>query len=150
MLEAWAIEYLRGRQIVADVEIPQVHRILRISRLTESWRTFPKKQITPPGLGTRNPVRIEFGRRKPVLVVIGVHEERETHLSEVVQAARLLALLFRARQRGKEQPGQDGDNGDHDQELDQCEAWGRPLNARAAARFRLDCPRRILLRCGPV
>src|SRR2546422_7526112 len=106
MLEAWTIEYLRGRQILADVEIPQIHRILRISRLTESWRTFPKKQIPSPGLGTRNSVRIEFGRRKPVLIVIRVQEECKAHLSEVVQAACLRALLLRTRQRGEEQTRQ--------------------------------------------
>src|SRR5213595_1359378 len=105
MLEAWTIEYSRCPQIVADVEIPQVHRILRISRLPGFWRRVPKKQITSPGLGTRNSVRIEFGRRRLVLIVISVQEEGKPHLSEVVQAACLLALLLRTRQRGKQQTG---------------------------------------------
>src|SRR2546426_10320130 len=127
MLEAWTIEYLRGRQIVAYLEIPQVHRILRISRLTESLRTFPKKQIPSPGLGTRNSVRIEFGRRKPVLVVIRVQVECKAHLSEVVQAACLLALLLRTRQSGKQHTRQNRDDGDHDQELDQREPSNRSV-----------------------
>src|SRR6266513_6389795 len=123
MLEAWAIEYARGLQIVAGVEIPQVHRKLRISRLTEFWRTLPKKQVASPGLGILNPVRIEFGRRKPVLVVIRVHEECQAHLPEVVQAACLLAILLRARQRGQEHTSQNGDDGDHHQQFDQGEGW---------------------------
>src|SRR6266536_599344 len=127
MFEAGTIEYCRCPQIVADVEIPQVHRILRISGLSGFWRRVPKKQITSPGLGTRNSVRIEFGWRKPVLIVIGVQEQCKAHLSEVVQAACLLALLLRARQRGKEQTRQNRDDGDHDQELDQSEASSRAV-----------------------
>src|SRR5438093_13652152 len=102
MLEARTIEYSRCPQIAADVEIPQVHRILRISRLTGFWRRVPKKQITSPGFGTRNSVRIEFGWWKPVLIVIGVQEQCQAHLSEGVEAARLLAPLLRAIQRSKE------------------------------------------------
>src|SRR5439155_6579707 len=134
--EAWTIEYLRVPQIVADVEIPQVHRILRISRLTESWRTFPKKQIASPGLRTRNSVRIEFGRWKPVLVVIRVQEYCQAHLPEVVQAACLLALLLRACQGGKEQTSQNRDDGDHDQELDQRETSNCSVETRTPRRFR--------------
>src|SRR5438034_2167201 len=135
VLEAWTIEYSRCPQIVADIEQSQVHRKLRISRLTGFWRRVPKKQITSPGLGTGNSVRIEFGRRKPVLVVIGVQEKRKAHLSEVVQAARLLALLLRARQRGKEQTSQNRDDGDHDQELDQCETSNPSVETRTPGRL---------------
>ena len=123
MLEAWAIEYARSLQIVADVEIPQVHRKLRISRLTRFGGRIPEEQIASPGLGILNPVRIEFRRRKPVLVVIRVHEECKAHLPEVVQAACLLAILLRARQRGQEHTRQNRDDGDHDQQLDQGEGW---------------------------
>src|SRR5260221_11129526 len=106
MLEAGTIEYSWCPQIVADVEIPQVNRILRISRFTGFWRRVPKKQITSPGFGTRNSVRIEFGWRKPVLIVISGHEQCQAHLSEVVQAACPLAPLLRARQPRKEQTPQ--------------------------------------------
>src|SRR2546421_2145387 len=123
MLEAWAIEYARSLQIVADVEIPQVHRKLRISRLTRFWGRIPKEQIASPGLRTGNSVRIEFGRRKPVLVVIRVHENCKAHLPEVVQAACLLAILLRAGQRGQEHTGQNRDDGNHDQQFDQGEGW---------------------------
>src|SRR5437867_7750836 len=114
MLEAWTIEYSRCPQIAADVEIPEVHRILRISLFTGFWRRVPKKQITSPGLGTRNSVRIEFGWRKPVLIVIRVQEQCQAHLSEVVQAACLLTPLLGARQRRKEQTRKNRDDGDHD------------------------------------
>src|SRR5437879_5625494 len=137
MLEAWAIEYERGLQIVADVEQPQVHRKLRISRLTEFWRTLPKKQVASPGLRTGNSVRIEFRRRKPVLVVIRVHKHRKAHLPEVIQAACLLALLFGARQRGKQHTGQNGNDGDHDQEFDRREAKNRTVDRGVAGLFRL-------------
>src|SRR5256886_8127937 len=59
---------------------PQVHRKLRISRLARFWGRIPKKQITSPGLRTWNSVRVEFRRRKPVLVVIRVNEENQDRL----------------------------------------------------------------------
>src|SRR5437870_846542 len=123
MLEAWAIEYARSLQIVADVEIPQVHRKLWISRLTRFGGRIPKEQIASPGFRTDNSVRIEFGRRKPVLVVIRVHEECKAHLPEVVQAACLLAILLRAGQRRQEHTGENRDDSDHDQQFDQGEGW---------------------------
>ena len=132
MFEARTIEYKRGSQVVPDIKPPQVYRSLWARRLTHSSRV-PKKQISSPRLRIRNSVRIEFGRRKLVLAVISVHEKGNAHLTKVVQTAYLLALLFGARQRRKEHPGENSDDSDNDQELDQREASDRLVETRATA-----------------
>src|SRR5205823_3487489 len=55
----------------------------------------------------------------------------DSHLSEIVRAVRLLGFLFRARQRGQEEAGQNRDDGNHDQQLDQREASNRSVNTAA-------------------
>ena len=67
----------------------------------------------------RAPLRIG---RVVVLVVIDIHGERQRMLVEVAVAAGGLALLLRTAKRGQEQRGEDGDDRDHDQQLDQREA----------------------------
>jgi hypothetical protein len=49
---------------------------------------------------------------------VGVSEERNSHLAQVVQAADLLALFFGASQRGQKQTGENSNNSDNHQEFD--------------------------------
>src|SRR5439155_2387788 len=115
------IKYVRRLQIIAGVEKAQVHRELRVGR-PANCPTPTVKKIAVVGTIPWHEVRIEERRRKPVLVVVSIYEGCEAHLSEVVQAGRLLGHLFRARQRGQEHAGQNGDNRYYHQQFDKGEA----------------------------
>ena len=53
--------------------------------------------------------------RKIVLVVSRVHLQRDAPLAHVALAKRLVRLRFRLGQSRQKQPGQNGDDGDHNQ-----------------------------------
>ena len=54
-------------------------------------------------------------------MVIEIHLKREANLFEVGKANRLLTFLFSASERGQEQRGQNGDDGDDDKQFNQRE-----------------------------
>ena len=70
---------------------------------------------------------------EPVGVVIEVEGERHTDLFEVGEAAGTLAALFGASERREKERRQNGDDGDHDQKLDQGEGVPPlPMNLASA------------------
>src|SRR5436190_13138739 len=114
VLEAGAIEDQRGPQIAPDVQPTEVDGSLWTGRLPHFTR-IPVKQITLPRLRIRNSVRVEFRWGESVEIIMGIHEDRDSHLPKVVQAAYLLAFLFSARQRRKKQGRKNSYDGDDDQ-----------------------------------
>ena len=53
-------------------------------------------------------------------VVIEVEAGGEAELAEVIDANGLVRFLFSLGERGEEQRSENGDDGDHHQEFDQC------------------------------
>src|SRR5689334_22742578 len=100
------------------------------------------KNVEPPGL--RNDTRpisfIEW--RQSVGVVRGVEEEGESDLAGVVFAVDGFSAVLCAAQSGQEHGSENGNDGDHHEELDQSERPGS--NAARAAwcglKIRSHCP----------
>jgi hypothetical protein len=57
-------------------------------------------------------------RGKLIIVVLSVHEPGELELLEIVHAVRPLCFGLCRGQSGKQQAGQDRDDGNHDQQFD--------------------------------
>jgi hypothetical protein len=58
---------------------------------------------------------------KMIFVVVEIHRKRKSDLFEVGKTDCPLAFLFRASERGQEQRGQNGDDGDDDKQFNQRE-----------------------------
>jgi len=59
-------------------------------------------------------------RGEDLIVVIQIHVEREAPLLEVVETGCAAGLFLGLAQRGQEQSGQNGDDGNDHQKFDQC------------------------------
>jgi hypothetical protein len=70
--------------------------------------------------------------REPAAVVGEINFKRQADLFQIRQADRLLAFLLGAGQRRQQQRRQNGDDRDHDQQLNQGEAG--PVLARNNSR----------------
>ena len=70
------------------------------------------------------------GPRHDVTVVGGIKIEGQAHLFQIVDASGPLTLLPGLGQRGQQQTGENGDDGDHYQKLDQGETNTRPWTVR--------------------
>jgi hypothetical protein len=75
----------------------------------------------PDQLGRPAPRAVARGHEH-LVIVLGVHGDCQAELLDVRQAGRLPGLGSRPREDGEQNRGQDGDDGDHDQQLDQGEA----------------------------
>ena len=56
-----------------------------------------------------------------VVIVIDVHVDRDPHLFQIAFAERARGLVLRLAQSGEQHPGEDGDNGNDDEKLNECE-----------------------------
>ena len=65
---------------------------------------------------------IVFVRRQEVIVIAGVHAPADHHLLAVIHAADALRLGPGLGERGQQQPGEDGNDGDHDEQFYESEA----------------------------
>ncbi len=72
--------------------------------------------------GVESVRQVAVVRRKTVVIVVNVHDPRETKLAEIVQTFDRLGLELRLAQRWQKQAREDGDDGDHDQQFDQGES----------------------------
>lgn len=59
--------------------------------------------------------------REDVVVIVGVHLHVDAELFEVVEAGDAVGLALGARQRRQQQRGQNGNDRNHDQQLDERE-----------------------------
>ena len=79
------------------------------------------------GGGDLRGVEGDLNRSKPcfqegVIVVVGIHQHPDAQLPEIVHTLRPPTRFLGARKSGQEHAGQDGDNGNHHQELDECKS----------------------------
>ena len=95
------IQGIEGRLLLHEGEDPGLHREVVVGR--------------------RGRVRADRGGRECPVDVVVVHH-RQPQLLQVVDALRASGGLARRLDGGQEQRDQDGDDGDHDQQLDQREA----------------------------
>ena len=65
---------------------------------------------------------IVSGGREGVTMLIGVHQDGQRLLTDIIDARRLSSFFLCRRQRWKQQRREYGDDGDDDQKLDQGEA----------------------------
>jgi hypothetical protein len=58
---------------------------------------------------------------------MGVHDPAEPKLLEMIETDGLARPAFGLSERREKHAGEKGDNGNHDQQLDQCEPGRLPL-----------------------
>src|SRR5439155_19107465 len=75
------------------------------------------------GLGRAS---VDIERRQHFVVVLNIHQVRHTDVLEMANASALPRLLARLGENGKEDRGEDGDNGYHDKKLDEGKAGRSP------------------------
>ena len=68
---------------------------------------------------------IHVGKGKRIPVVLDIHPPRQHQLPTVVHAHDALGLGLGLGQRGQQQAGQNGDDGNDDEQLDQRESTNR-------------------------
>src|SRR5207249_3989189 len=78
--------------------------------------------LVPRDEAWSRPGGIVLAVREELLVpILPIHQHRLTDLLHVAQTHRLPRLLARLRENGKEDRGEDGDNGYHDEQLNERE-----------------------------
>ena len=116
---------------VAHVDVPAVPPGLGHARTTEDLAVLDVGvEEVPPVVGAGaagHRARRASGHvggvvAELVVVVLGVHHDRETHLLDVAQAGGLARFLTRAGEDGEQDGRQDRDDRDDDQQLDEREA----------------------------
>ncbi len=98
-----------------------------------------------PGLGGGDPTLAPpaGGRRvgrQVVVEIVDVQQPADLQLAVVAEAGDLGRLRLRARQRGKQHRGEDGDDRDDHQQLDQGEPARRRSRSRPGGRASVDHP----------
>jgi hypothetical protein len=79
-------------------------------------------QIQPNQFATALQLCVD-GHGISVSIVTGPHLEGEGHFLEVADAIDALRLALGGGERRQQHGGQNGDDGDHDEQLDQCEGF---------------------------
>ena len=82
-----------------------------------------KTRIVQPSLNptVRSRTRVNVVWGNGVVVIVGVENPREAHLSQIVDAFDVLGLFFGSRERGQQHARENCDDRDDDQKLNERE-----------------------------
>ena len=93
----------------------QVHGEFRVRPLAVG---AGEHQVAHPRLGGDIPFRIEHRGGNPVIEITRISRQRQPDLPEIGGATGSLRLVFCLAERREQQRGENGNNGDHHQQLD--------------------------------
>src|SRR5437870_5664552 len=86
--------------------------------------------------------------RHILVIVLRVQMRREHDLLDVVQVHEILGLVLGLGQGGQQKAGKNGDDGDHDQKLDQGERSAKTSILQPSQRLQKSCISHRLINCG--